>query len=64
MAEIVGLVATIVNTILVTVQSYIKKVEDGVQAPFKKSETVDAETQTPFKRQCVWPRNTRSNHPT
>ena len=64
MAEIVGLVAAIVNTILVTVQSYIKKVEDGVQAPFKKSDKVDAGTQTPFKRQCVWPRHNQSNHPT
>jgi hypothetical protein len=43
----------------VTVQSYIKKVEDGVQAPFKKTATMDAETQTPFKRRCVWPRNAR-----
>jgi hypothetical protein len=64
MAEIVGLVATIVNTILVTVQSYIKKVEDGVQAPFKKPETVNAGTQTPFKRRCAWPRHNQSNHPT
>ena len=64
MAEVIGLVATIINTILVTVQSYIKKVEDGVQAPFKKTETVDTGTQTAFKRRCVWPRHNQSNHPT
>jgi hypothetical protein len=52
MAEIIGLVATIVNAILTTTQTYIKKVEDGVQAPFKKGDKVDAETQTPIKRRC------------
>ena len=64
MAEIIGLVTTIVNAILLAVQSCVKKVEDGVQAPFKRKETVTTGTQTAeIRRQCVWPRNTRSNHP-
>jgi hypothetical protein len=35
MAEIIGLVATVVNTIPITVQACIKKIEDDVKAPFK-----------------------------
>jgi hypothetical protein len=38
MAEIVGLVAAIVNTILVTVQAYIKNVEDTTQRVRRKLE--------------------------
>ena len=53
MAEIIGLVAAVVNTILVSVQAYIKKIEDEVKAPFKaKTSTSEAGTQTVHKRQC------------
>ena len=53
MAEIIGLVAAVVNTILVSVQAYIKKIEDDVKAPFKaKTSTSEAATQTVHKRQC------------
>jgi hypothetical protein len=52
MAEVIGLVAAIVNTILVSVQAYIKNVEDTVKAPFNTKSTADAGTQTVHKRQC------------
>lgn len=52
MAEIIGLVASIVNTILVTVQAYIKNVEDTVKAPFNTKSTAEVGTQTVHKRQC------------
>jgi hypothetical protein len=53
MAEIIGLVAAVVNTILVSVQAYIKKIEDDVKAPFTaKTSTSEAGTQTVHKRQC------------
>jgi len=54
MAELIGLVTTVMITILNAVQTSVKKVEDGVKSPFIKPHKVNKSTQTHYNRWNRW----------
>jgi hypothetical protein len=54
MAELIGLVSTVLITILNAVQTSVKKVEDGVKSPFVKPQKVNKSTQTPYNTWNRW----------